>query len=982
MRLLPPHNPRRLFLLVTICIAAPAPFFTSALPSWWFPEGWERGWEHLSSISGARLLGWGFLATVFSLASILTAVERWRVLLAAQGIRLSRRFLTASWFSGVFIGFPVPLHLARDAYRFYDTARTTLGLAPSLAAVLMEKCTAVVSFLLLASLTAPFGFWALGVAPAKLRGGLLVLTIAGIAAALMILLLRPLILRAAAAATPMPDGARNAVEHLVDALLVCASDRRPLVRAIVFGFLAQGFTALSWCCAFLMLRSAGASFVRLAMASPLAFAEPVLGHAIVGAGIRERVCGQFLTGDSMLAKMAAAGVLVWMVTYVFPWILSIVTYAWRAARPRVRRPQEEELGRCYRLSAEEGLVYRGRLVNCALAGAAGGLLGGALFGLAESAWLCHIFLSGAPGLNAYLVELRLFWWAPLVYGIVFSVFGLGVAQVLAFIYLATGRFPRASESLASCLGLTFAAATIVVGRYRYIRDVLDDHHMSLGEIALLLVIALVVFVVIQRLVSLVLGRVNMRKAKAALLAILLWAGLIAAGGGFGAMVREDIPRPQFSAPKIADGPPMLLVVVDTLRADYLSVYNDTSPAQTPHIEAFARDAVVFRNSFAQASWTKPSFATLFTGQYAGVHKTTGKADVLPPEAITLAEVLQEHGYYTQGFPNNRNVFPLYGMDQGFVGYEILEPRFYFGATFSAELLSVYLGLRWVSIALRAPKVHAEHYYRPADDVNRSFLSWLDKNDVPPGVPPFLYLHYMDPHDPYMCANQQDVGFSTIHMGNNPDPEVYLEGVTDAYTDEVEYVDRALGEVFSELKARGLYDGMLIVVTADHGEEFYDHRGWYHGPTLYEELVHIPLIVKLPSHNATGEFPHAGTTNLDIARHIDVAPTFLQQAGAPIPPSMNGIPLFDATGNFANANTLHSHAEIDFLDTIAVSIRTQDWKLIRAKEHNPRGLAPAEFYDMQHDPGEQHNLAGTGEPQQDTLQQALEDLVETMAGLEK
>ena len=601
---------------------------------------------------------------------------------------------------------------------------------------------------------------------------------------------------------------------------------------------------------------------------------------------------------------------------------------------------------------------RRKIANTLLAGMGGGILGGALAGLGEAAWMYGLWFVDQP-------ELRMFWWGPLFYGAFFSGLGLAIGTGLVFVYLFFGRFRVASGTLALSTGATLAICLVVIGRFRYARDMLGERALNLTEIAAILVLALLLFVLAERILSLSLRRAPGSRRASIAAVLVAWALLIAGGAVFGAIKQRPETRPAL-APVAAEGRPnIILIVADTLRADYLPVYSTKAPAKTPAIDAFARDAVVFKNSFSQAPWTRPSFGTLFTGRYPGLHGATGKASVMSPDEITLAEVLQSAGYYTQGFPNNRNLLPMYGLDQGFVGYDFLAPHLYFGASFSVERFALYEVLRRVRVALQRPRIDIAHFYRPAPGVNAAVEAWFDSRAFPAETPFFLYTHYMDPHDPYMTADQPGIGYSSMRLGNNPDPDLYRKPITYAYIDEIERLDAALGEFFADLKRRKLYDDSLIVFTSDHGEELYDHRGWSHGPTLYDEVTHVPIIIKFPR----GQ--HAGAVNQDLARHIDLAPTMLRQAGITPPEAMNGIPLEDGAGTFLNGGTRESFAETDFTKVVATSVRTRDHKLIRANPANPRGLEMLELYDIQGDPSESRNLAGAGMVYEAALSQALD-----------
>jgi arylsulfatase A-like enzyme len=246
------------------------------------------------------------------------------------------------------------------------------------------------------------------------------------------------------------------------------------------------------------------------------------------------------------------------------------------------------------------------------------------------------------------------------------------------------------------------------------------------------------------------------------------------------------------------------------------------------------------------------------------------------------------------------------------------------------------------------KTRVTDFYQPADVVTRLALEWID-GGAAKDAPFFLYLHYMDPHDPFMDHRKPGVGYARSVLTDKPDPA--LESVLrEAYITEIEYMDRYLGELFAGLKQRGVFDRALIVFTADHGEEFYDHQGFWHGYTLYDEMIFVPILMKLPG-NA-----HAGERNAGLARHVDLAPTMLHFAGLPKGAQMPGQPLFDAAGGFANAGIQYSYAENDFEGNILKAVRTVAEKLIHANADNVSKLAPVELYDMAQDPGEKNSVA--------------------------
>lgn len=634
-------------------------------------------------------------------------------------------------------------------------------------------------------------------------------------------------------------------------------------------------------------------------------------------------------------------------------------------RPRVWRTVLSVLGvRALPLSPEELRETRVRILATLGAAFAGGAMGGQFVGLGEAVWMYRHWLAGGP-------ELFVFTWNTIAYGIAFAPLGLGIGFGLVFVYLALDRWRAASGSFALSLALTVAACFVIVGRHRFARDVLGDHALSGTHILVLLLFAMALAVVLERVASLAVARLRLCPRRAPM--AVLRAFLILALGAhvLGKVLETPEQRPAFTPKADFKAPNLILIVADTLRADHLQSYFAGSASKTPNLLKLAEEGTVFRNSFAQSSWTKPSFGTMFTGMYPSEHTATQKASVLPPQLHTVASLLAERGYYTQGFPNNRNLMPEYGLDKGFIGYTFLEPHIYFGATYSAESTALYQVLRRVRARLMAPKVDIEHFYQPADKVTAVAAQWLDQRPVAPGYPYFLYLHYMDPHDPYMTHAAPGEGYASVLLGTNPSPSMKGK-LADAYAREVEYLDHWLGELFAELKQRGEWDNTMIVLTADHGEEFCEHGGWSHGATVYDEVIHVPIVVKWPGNQL------AGTVNEHIARHIDVAATMIAVGGAPIPEQVRGIPLVTPDWQFNNASVDTAFAQTDFLQNVGHALRSTSGKYIEMNPDNPSGLPVKAYYDITIDPGEQTNLVEKGGEEEFRLREGLKQLREGMS----
>ena len=577
------------------------------------------------------------------------------------------------------------------------------------------------------------------------------------------------------------------------------------------------------------------------------------------------------------------------------------------------------------------------------AGVAGGLVAGAAVGAAEAlaAW---VHLHG-PG------ELPALGWALVAYGAAGAGLGLGAGMVAA---LAGG------DGFGLALAGVGTALAYAVARFRIIRDLfLEQVPHGLVPLA----------VQVGALAVVALGAVLLWRAlrgaderRAALtrpgIAAVVVALLAAAWAGGAQLKPPPTPAPlppHAAAP--AGAPNVVLIMVDTLRADHLSCYGSAA-VKTPHIDALAADGLRWVNTFSQASWTRPSVATILTGLYPSSHGAIHKADRLPDRVDTLAEVLGRAGYHTVGFADNANVSQAFNFQQGFDEYRYLAPDLFFAASEPAAQLALYSGLRLVRERFFAHYVDVHHYYQPAEVVTAEVRRWLDRGAR--DEPFFLFAHYMDPHDPYFAHPFNGEGYARVAHPNPP--PALAERLHHLYEGEVAYLDEHLGVLFDDLKRRGLYDKTMVVLTADHGEEFREHGGWWHGTTLYDEQIHVPLIVK-----PAGAHSLARVRD-ELATSLDIAPTIVAAAHAKPPAAMQGhvLPL-DGGAAPARESTF---AEEDLEGNVLQAVRTRAWKLVTANPGNPRGLAPEELYDLSGDPGEQRNVVASAPAETEKMRAAL------------
>jgi arylsulfatase A-like enzyme len=368
-------------------------------------------------------------------------------------------------------------------------------------------------------------------------------------------------------------------------------------------------------------------------------------------------------------------------------------------------------------------------------------------------------------------------------------------------------------------------------------------------------------------------------------------------------------------------PIAIVYLVDTLRADHTQVYGYERDT-TPELLKFAQDAVVFDQAIAQASWTKPAVASVLTSLLPGHHRAVQLRDPLDADLLTLPEMLGSKGYAT--------------------GAAIANSVIYGAGTQFEQGFDHFAGLHG---AENRPSKLVE-----AAGVVDEALRFLDRRR---GFPTFLYVHTMDPHVPYEPPAPFDTKYephaTPDHPGVDPRTDykepIDRERMIARYDGDIAYGDREFGRFVRELKARGLYDRALVVFMADHGEEFLDHGKWLHGKSVFDELVHVPLIVKFPKGQDAGR--HVTTQ----VRAVDVLPTVLQTLGLPVPapPTITGLPLQRAIAGDAKERPALS--EISHRGFVAHGMRTERDKYVQRFSPEEDEL----YFDLHKDPKEQHSL---------------------------
>ena len=383
------------------------------------------------------------------------------------------------------------------------------------------------------------------------------------------------------------------------------------------------------------------------------------------------------------------------------------------------------------------------------------------------------------------------------------------------------------------------------------------------------------------------------------------------------------PAPQQRRPNV------IVYLVDTLRADHLGCYGGRR-GTSPRIDGFAARSALFERAVAQSSWTRPAVASILTGLEPHRHGAEQRLEGLAASFDTLPEILRRAHYETAAFVSSAVITAKFGFGQGFDTFE------------------------------QRVKEDIEPEQPTSAWVNAQALRWLDQRDR--GRPFFLFLHTLDPHIPYTPAEAfrrrlapdadpragavENVVALRDHL--RPTTARDEKELPELYDAEIAGNDAAFGRLLAELEARDLDEPLLLVFLSDHGEELFDHGGWEHGATLYQELVHVPLLLKLP--RGVG----AGRRIEETVRQIDVLPTVLDALSLAIPGDLQGrslLPLLQDQARRAPA----AFSSLDLDGRRIESVVLGSRKLVHTLAHDRRTVG-FELYDLASDPGERRDLS--------------------------
>ncbi|MEK6869671.1 MAG: sulfatase-like hydrolase/transferase, partial [Nanoarchaeota archaeon] len=353
--------------------------------------------------------------------------------------------------------------------------------------------------------------------------------------------------------------------------------------------------------------------------------------------------------------------------------------------------------------------------------------------------------------------------------------------------------------------------------------------------------------------------------------------------------------PNFPAKGNFDVPNIIIMSLITMRADHLSSYGyhlETSP----NIDKLARDAVLFENAISPSPLAQPSHAGILTGKYITGNGVIYEGDKLADSETTLAEMLRAKGYNTAAFIGRSQLKAEFGFDQGFMTYN--DRTAFFAPTHNSVSMAKAIRI----IAPKLKKLLNQDEISKAEEVNDDIFKWLDKNYDNPF---FIYAYYSDMHGPYSVKGEFTNINGSNEFENYTDEEFYAlerdylrkgnitpnirDSMVKFYDNDIRQLDKNMGKLFDKIDELGLKDNTIIIITGVHGQEFFDHGNFGHQDTLYQEVIHVPLIVYYPNKINASRVEETVST-------IDIFPTLLDILDIEIPDNIDGVSLLPLATN--------------------------------------------------------------------------------------
>jgi len=434
--------------------------------------------------------------------------------------------------------------------------------------------------------------------------------------------------------------------------------------------------------------------------------------------------------------------------------------------------------------------------------------------------------------------------------------------------------------------------------------------------------------------------------------------------GIGYLIISNFAERTYSVPAKADPdkPDIILISIDTLRPDHLGCYGYRQPT-SPTIDRLAGGGVRFENAISTTSWTLPAHAALFTGLYDSAHGLVDNGLRLAENHVTLAEVLGQAGYQTAGFFGGPYLHPAFGVGQGFETYESCMTK-----------LPDDASERLVRAQSSIPD-SVSHADITGPRTLKKFKHWLAKADE---RPMFVFLHFWDVHYDYIPPKKYIEMFdpdykgqlSSVNFMRNPAIHRFmaprdLQHLLALYDGEIRFTDDILGQILAELERSGRGQQTLIVVTSDHGEEFFEHGGKGHTRTLFDEVVKIPLIFCWPGHL------REGAVVPDQVRLIDVMPTILALAAVELETEVQGRDISELLRG-------DSLPEQSALCELMVFEKMRALRTRRMKVIKPLGSPGQAYFDLRRDPNERRRISSLTAPAKALLKELEEATRESLS----
>ncbi len=383
------------------------------------------------------------------------------------------------------------------------------------------------------------------------------------------------------------------------------------------------------------------------------------------------------------------------------------------------------------------------------------------------------------------------------------------------------------------------------------------------------------------------------------------------------------------------GPPnVVIIVVDTLRADRLGAYGHPRPT-SPHIDRLAASGLLYSHAYSQAPWTTPSIGALLTSQYPSTLGIRAEPNALSDDQVLLSEILQQHGYATGAIVSHYFLSSKWNFDQGFDHFDQSNIKGHTGITSPGVTEEA---LRFAGSHRDEPFFLFVHYFDPHYDfIDHPEFSFLDPSQPYEG-PLHSAMDYTDMLDLVPELGPRDADY-----------------LFNLYDSEIAFTDRSIGKLLDGLDELGLGDDTLILLTADHGEEFLERKTIGHGGSLFNELIRVPLIVRYPDYRPTPAHPRAlwpeegwrGSVLETPVALIDLFPTVLDYLGiAPQGPLAGRSFLGENPSAEPTARTVFSETDWGMYRAAI----TADFKMIHRLTSGERF-----FYDLRNDPGEKETL---------------------------